>query len=231
MQSTPNRQPIEGADDDEFVAKLTRLEEALAGETPPRAALRAIVDALEKDADGRLARSAACLQRLHAMWPRQASPTEGDTTPQAPATATSPAGNSSPSPLLPDTLGKFTILRFLGRGGNGIVFQAFDPSLDRDVALKVPHLSVMLDARLRERFFQEGRAAAGLDHPNVVPVFEAGEIGPVCYIASAYCPARPWRNGSGSEPIRFLSTWQRASLPILPQRSSTLMNEGFSTAT
>ncbi len=67
------------------------------------------------------------------------------------------------------------------------MFQAFDPSLDRDVALKVPHLSVMLDARLRERFFQEGRAAAGLDHPNVVPVFEAGEIGPICYIASAYC--------------------------------------------
>jgi serine/threonine protein kinase len=85
-------------------------------------------------------------------------------------------------------LGRFELRRQVGRGGFGIVFLAWDPTLQRDVALKVPHLSVLFSAELRQRFLQEARAAAGLEHSNVVPVFEAGEAGAVCYIASAYCP-------------------------------------------
>src|SRR5262249_8013835 len=78
--------------------------------------------------------------------------------------------------------------RELGGGGYGIVFQAYDPQLGREVALKVPRPEAVLTPALRERFLREARAAAGLGHPNVVPVYDAGEVGPVCYIASAYCP-------------------------------------------
>src|SRR5262249_10313674 len=60
--------------------------------------------------------------------------------------------------------------------------------LGRPVALKVPRPEALADAALRDRFLREGRAAASLEHPNIVPVYEAGTIGPVCYIASAYCP-------------------------------------------
>src|SRR5438128_2030664 len=87
-----------------------------------------------------------------------------------------------------ETLGRFRLRRELGRGGFGIVYLADDPLLNRAVALKVPRAEVAVSAELRERFHREARAAAGLDHPNLVPVYEAGEVGPVCFLVCAYCP-------------------------------------------
>jgi WD40 repeat protein len=101
------------------------------------------------------------------------------------------------------TLGRFQIRRVLGRGGYGLVYLAFDPRLGREVALKVPRAEALVTAALRERFFREARAAAALDHPNIVPVHEAGEAGPVCYITYAYCPGptlAAWLRGR-SEPV------------------------------
>ena len=83
--------------------------------------------------------------------------------------------------------GRFQIVRELGRGGFGVVFLAVDPKLGRPVALKVPHPGVLIDSEARRRFVREARALASLDHPNIVPLYEAGEVGPVCYLASAYC--------------------------------------------
>ena len=84
-------------------------------------------------------------------------------------------------------LGRFSIRRELGRGGFGVVFLADDPRLGRPIALKVPRADFLADEKLRNRFHTEARAAARLDHPNIVAVYEAGDIGPVAYIASAYC--------------------------------------------
>ena len=84
--------------------------------------------------------------------------------------------------------GRFTVLRELGRGGYGVVFLARDEELNRKVALKVPHAFVLTRPELESRFKQEARAAAVLDHPNIVQVYEAGTVGPIAYIASAYCP-------------------------------------------
>ncbi|HKB37151.1 MAG TPA: protein kinase, partial [Gemmataceae bacterium] len=87
-------------------------------------------------------------------------------------------------------LGRFQILRELGRGGFGLVYLAHDPNTARLVALKVPRPGFVADPQVRRRFLREAQAAAGLDHPHVVPVYEAGEVGPVCYIAARYCPGR-----------------------------------------
>ncbi|MDP1804528.1 MAG: serine/threonine-protein kinase, partial [Acidimicrobiales bacterium] len=67
-----------------------------------------------------------------------------------------------------------------------MVFRADDPGLDRAVAVKVPQPSVLSDPRLRERFIREARALGRLDHPGIVPLFEAGEDDGLAYLASAY---------------------------------------------
>ncbi|MDX2038147.1 MAG: protein kinase [Isosphaeraceae bacterium] len=91
-------------------------------------------------------------------------------------------------------VGRFRLERELGRGGFGIVFLAYDPEMGRRVALKIPRADAMPAPDTRRRFLKEARAAARLDHPNLVPVFEAGEAGPFCYIASAYCEGPTLRN-------------------------------------
>ena len=106
-----------------------------------------------------------CQRLLEAVWPRS-----------VPATAD-----------LPGRFGRFSIVREVGRGGFGVVFLAVDPDLRRRVALKVPRPEVLVAELTRRRFLREAEAASRLDHPHIVPVYEVGEEGPVCYIASAYC--------------------------------------------
>ena len=77
--------------------------------------------------------------------------------------------------VLPDRLGDFRIVRELGRGGMGVVFEAVQESLGRSVALKVLARHAQLDATRRERFVREAQAAAKLHHTNIVPVFGVGE--------------------------------------------------------
>jgi WD40 repeat protein len=88
---------------------------------------------------------------------------------------------------LPDRVGRFEIRGLLGEGAFGIVLAAYDSQLDRELALKIPRLGMLLCGPARERFLREGRAAAALDHPGIVPIYEAGEAGGLCYLAAAYC--------------------------------------------
>jgi len=71
------------------------------------------------------------------------------------------------------TIGRFQIRLVLGEGGYGQVFQAFDPHLERDVALKVLKPN-RLGKKAMQRFYREARAAARLDHPNIVALHDAG---------------------------------------------------------
>src|SRR6516225_3614333 len=107
--------------------------------------------------------------------------------PPAPTVADAEVKPPPPTPTL-TRLGRFQIRRELGRGAFGVVLLAFDPKLGREVALKIPHPEALAVPEIRARFKREARAAASLDHPNLVPVFEAGEVDHVCYLASAFCP-------------------------------------------
>ncbi|MFO0891249.1 MAG: serine/threonine-protein kinase, partial [Isosphaeraceae bacterium] len=72
-------------------------------------------------------------------------------------------------------LGDFRILREVGKGGMGIVYEAEQVSLGRHVALKVLPRNMLLDARAKSRFEREAKSAARLHHTNIVPVFGVGE--------------------------------------------------------
>ena len=86
----------------------------------------------------------------------------------------------------PIKIGDFEVIEQVGFGGSGVVFRARDTRLKRVVALKIPHPEALLTARLRERFVREAEAAAALDHPYIVPVYEAGTEGVISYIAYAF---------------------------------------------
>ncbi len=82
-------------------------------------------------------------------------------------------------------VGSYEIVRVLARGGMAVVFLAHQPALDRDVALKQLDLDLQ-DVTLAQRFVHEAQLAAGLDHPNVVTLFDFFEHAGVPYIAMEY---------------------------------------------
>ncbi|MEX2172996.1 MAG: serine/threonine-protein kinase, partial [Pirellulaceae bacterium] len=96
-------------------------------------------------------------------------------------------GPAQPQPAPAIQLGKFDVLQPIGSGGFGVVYLARDRTLQRLVALKLARSSVLADPDLRIRFLREAEALARLQHPNIVPVFEAGEFEGTCYLAIAYC--------------------------------------------
>jgi predicted Ser/Thr protein kinase len=83
-------------------------------------------------------------------------------------------------------LGSYRVDELIGRGGMGEVYRAFDLRLERPVALKLLTTALSEDERFRERMLRESRLAAALDHPNVVPVYEAGEDAGRLFIAMRY---------------------------------------------
>src|SRR5262249_33827936 len=86
----------------------------------------------------------------------------------------------------PRQLGEYRILREVGHGGMGVVYEAVQESLGRHVALKVLPLHGLLNPTVLERFKREARAAARLHHTNIVPVFGVGEDSGIHYYAMQF---------------------------------------------
>ena len=77
----------------------------------------------------------------------------------------------------------YRVVRELGRGGMGTVYEALHVGLDRPVALKVLGTHAAPDSSARRRFLNEAKTAAGLHHTHIVPVFDVGQVGGLCYYA------------------------------------------------
>src|SRR5215217_8487565 len=107
--------------------------------------------------------------------------------------------SASISHLEPGTaLGGYRIVGFAGHGGMGVVYRATQLGLGRPVALKVIAAEYADDPDFRSRFKSEAQVAASIDHPNVVPIFEAGEDDGVLYLAMRYVEGTDLRTLVGS---------------------------------
>jgi serine/threonine protein kinase len=86
---------------------------------------------------------------------------------------------------------RYKLVRLLGQGGMGQVYLADDTQLNRQVALKLPHIGPgSTSTEFRERFLREARAAAALSHPNICPLYDAGQAEGLCYLTMAYVPGQ-----------------------------------------
>src|SRR5262245_28476703 len=110
------------------------------------------------------------------------------------------------APVLRAAFGPYRILTLLGQGGGGAVYRAWDPRLEREVALKILHERSGGDPKHADRFMAEARAASALNHPNIVTVLDAAFDSGTPYIVSELIDGRTLRDemSSGPLPLRWL---------------------------
>src|SRR3954469_17760693 len=89
-----------------------------------------------------------------------------------------------------DRIGRYKIVRELGRGAMGVVYHAIDPNIGRPVAIKTIHFGGNRkpedQERMRERLFREARSAGMLSHPGIVTIYDVEQQGDIAYIAMEY---------------------------------------------
>ncbi|MDQ5947420.1 MAG: eukaryotic-like serine/threonine-protein kinase [Pseudomonadota bacterium] len=108
-------------------------------------------------------------------------------------------------------IGRFDILRELGRGAQSVVYLARDPHLQREVAIKTLHFS-QPDPVQNQQLLEEARTVSQMRHPNIVPIFEAGEEGGDLYLVFEYVPGKNLgeylRDSGALSPVRAISVMQ-----------------------
>ena len=93
--------------------------------------------------------------------------------------------------LAPGTnAGPYRIVEPLGRGGMASVYRAYEPKLDRYVALKVLPREFLHDPNFAQRFREEARLVAKLEHPNIIPIYRVGRTGRTSYFVMKYLRGR-----------------------------------------
>ncbi|MBA2460690.1 MAG: protein kinase, partial [Actinobacteria bacterium] len=112
-------------------------------------------------------------------------------------------------------LAGYLVEALIGRGGMGAVYRAEEQSLGRKVALKVIASELAEDHRFRERFLRESRIAASLDHPHIVPIFQAGDEDGVLFLAMRYVEgidlAKLVSREGALEPARAISLLEQVA--------------------
>ena len=163
-----------------------------------------LVDAPLREAHAHLAECAAC----RTLWTTAAQARSASSLTMTPVASGAPLVEAAKTSLLPSgtNVGRFVVLRIVGSGGMGVVYSAYDPELDRKVALKFLRLhrsgSDETEQVLRQCLQREAKAMARIVHPSVITVYDIGTFASDVFIAmelvdgftfSEWCAARPRR--------------------------------------
>jgi len=128
-----------------------------------------------------------------------------------------------------DRVDRYVILRELGRGGMGVVYAAYDTVLDRKVALKLLRDRVG-GAEGHERMLREARALARLSHPNVVGIYEVGEVGQRVFLAMELVDGislRAWLRAQPRGQAEILAAFLQAAEGLAAAHAAGLVHRDF----
>jgi hypothetical protein len=143
---------------------------------------------------------------------------------------TATASASGPAPQLGDTLGRYRLERALGEGGMGVVHAAFDPDLERRVALKVLRTTEGTGEEARQRLLREARAMARLTHANVVTVHEVGTASGRDYVAMELIDGETlaeWLRSAPRQPGEILAAFVSAGRGLAAAHAAGLVHRDF----
>lgn len=114
-----------------------------------------------------------------------------------------PRGSFAEVPVAPCAFGDYELLEEIARGGMGVVYRARQVKLNRIVALKMILPGMLSSPTAIERFYEEARAAANLDHPNIVPIYDIGEFDGQHFFTMAFIEGRSLRDLVRKETLSF----------------------------
>jgi eukaryotic-like serine/threonine-protein kinase len=151
--------------------------------------------------------------------------------------ATVPSAEFSPEELAgPDvpapgqTVGRFVVVKPLGAGAMGLVLAAYDPALDRKVALKLVQQDASSDSAGRQRLLREAQAMARLSHPSVVTVFEVGTLTDAVFLAMEHvdgCTLREWLAAQKRSWRAVLSLFAAAGRGLAAAHAAGIVHRDF----
>ncbi len=124
---------------------------------------------------------------------------------------------SSPSPILPESLGRYRVERELGAGGFGVVYLAYDPDVKRRVAIKVLHPGRLDQPDALARFEREATATGRLCHPGIVRLFDFSRHGPPYYLVTEFVEGvepGAWCHDQGGSPRVAAELLERIALVV-----------------
>jgi tetratricopeptide (TPR) repeat protein/tRNA A-37 threonylcarbamoyl transferase component Bud32 len=130
----------------------------------------------------------------------------------------------------PVKIARFTVLKRIGAGGMGVVYSAYDPQIDRKIAIKLLRGVDEDKGSHRDRLFREAQALGKLSHPNVVTVFEVGDFRGQVFVAMEFVEGktlREWVPDEGDAVTQILDKFAQAGLGLAAAHAAGLVHRDF----
>ena len=205
-------------------------DEACPAEEDIAAFVRGGIEASRRSVlEAHVAECATCRRLLSAL--ARAAGSESPVADDSVAPTLPVASNTSDTELPPGArFGRYVVVDLLGAGGMGVVYSAYDPDLNRKVALKVLRNDGIDPLPIRDLLLAEAQAMAQLAHPNVVTVFDVGSVGDRVFLAMELIEGQTlagWLRASRRKPSEILAMFVAAGHGLAAAHAAGLIHRDF----